>query len=67
MEGNVCIPNIGVRERKKRLTFGLVALGVSVVLAGALLGRGASRLSRLTLLLPLWMASLGYFQARGKT
>jgi hypothetical protein len=67
VEGDVCIPNIGVRERRKRLTFGLVASGVSAALAGMLVVRGAGRPWRLTLVLPFWVAALGVFQARAKT
>ena len=67
MSGEVCIPNIGPGERKKRNAFAVIALGLSVAAGAALIGTGAARAWRLGLLLPLWVAGLGYFQAREKT
>jgi hypothetical protein len=66
-EGDVCIANIGPRERRKRMTFGVIAFGVGVVACVALVATGVSRWWRLGLFLPLWAAGLGVFQAREKT
>jgi hypothetical protein len=59
--------NIGPREQFKRRLHGRVALIASVALTFVLIGYGAPRLVRLIIFFPLWMAALGYFQAREKT
>ena len=59
--------NIGPREQFKRRMLGRVALIASVALTIVLIGYGAPRLVRLVIFFPLWMAALGYFQAREKT
>ena len=59
--------NIGPREQFKRRLLGRVALIASVALTFVLIGYGAPRLVRLVIFFPLWMAALGYFQAREKT
>ena len=61
------IPNIGPRERRKRVRFGIMLLGVGVLAAAVLLILGAPRMWRASLLLPFWLAGLGFFQARDKT
>ena len=66
-EGAVCMPNIGRKERRKRLLSGVVFFVVSAAIAIALVVTGVERLYRLGVFLPLWMAALGYFQAREKT
>jgi hypothetical protein len=66
-DGAACIPNIGKRERRKRLASGVVFFAVSAAIAAALLWTGTPRLYRLGVFLPLWMAATGYFQAREKT
>jgi len=63
----VCIPNIGRRERRRRLLFGILALGLSAVLLILLQVYGADRWLRLALFGPLWGAALGIFQATEKT
>lgn len=67
MEGDVCIPNIGPQERRKRLRFGVIAVAVGVALAIVLTLTGVNRLFRLGLFLPFWVGALGYLQAREKT
>lgn len=62
-----CIPNIGPNERRKRMIWGAMALGGSVLFAAALALGGADRRWRLLVFLPLWIAALGVFQAREKT
>ncbi|HST22131.1 MAG TPA: hypothetical protein VLR90_13490 [Blastocatellia bacterium] len=59
--------NIGPREQFKRRLLGKVALIASVALTFVLIAYGAPRLVRLVIFFPLWMAALGYFQAREKT
>lgn len=61
------IPNIGPRERRKRLRFGAIFFGSGVIAAGALMVGAAPRAWRITVFLPFWLAALGYFQARDKT
>jgi hypothetical protein len=62
-----CTMNIGVNERRKRMRFGVVLLGVGVAIAAAVVFYQAGRLSRLAVLLPFWAGGLGVFQARAKT
>jgi len=63
------VANIGPRGRKRRLSFGLIAFGISVIAAYWLIASGAPPPPRwrLALFLPLFVAALGYFQARDKT
>lgn len=61
------IANIGPRERRKRLRFGVVAFGVSVAIGALLVATDVPRVWRLALFPPLFVAGLGYFQARDKT
>lgn len=58
--------NIGPREQFKRRLLGRVALIASVALTFVIIGYGAPRPLRLVLFFPLWMAALGYLQAREK-
>lgn len=59
--------NIGPREQSKRRILGRVALIASVALTLAMIVYDAPRWSRLIIFFPLWMAALGFFQAREKT
>jgi hypothetical protein len=61
------IANIGASERRKRLTFGIVASGVGVVIAVLLVVVHAPLVWRLPLFLPFYVGALGIFQARDKT
>jgi hypothetical protein len=60
-------PNIGPRERGKRVRFGIALAIVSAAAAVALMEGGAPRAWRLLLLLPLWASAVGFYQAREKT
>ena len=62
-----CTPNIGPRERRKRVRFGIELAVVSAAAAVALVMAGAPRAWRLLLLLPLWAAATGFYQARERT
>lgn len=61
------IANIGTRERRKRLIWGIVASGVGVVIAVLLVMIRAPLIWRLPLFLLFDVAALGVFQARDKT
>ena len=59
--------NLGPREQRKRLIFGIVMLVVALVVTGVLLAAGISRWWRLALFIPWALAGHGLFQAREKT
>jgi len=59
--------NIGARERRKRLTVGVVALSFGVIIAVLLVVVRAPLVWRLPLFLPFYVGGLGVFQARDKT
>ena len=63
----VCVPNISLRERRKRLAAGVIQLVISLAVLAALMATGADRGWRLTLLLMFWGAAAGFFQWRDKT
>ena len=65
--GEVCIPNISPKERRKRLVSGLAALGFSLILLVILLLTQASVWWRLALMPFFFAAGSGYFQWRDKT
>jgi hypothetical protein len=65
--GAVCIPNINPRERRARLNFGLIQLGVGSGVLLLLVGLGANRWWRLLLLPIFGGAAAGFFQWRDKT
>jgi hypothetical protein len=64
---STCIPNIGPRERHRRLIVGVVMLGVALTLAAVLVLFGAPRVWRLLVAAPAWIAGLGLFQVKEKT
>jgi len=59
--------NLGPQERRKRLTFGVVLLGASLAAAAMLIHADVARGWRMLLVVPLWAAALGFFQARERT
>ena len=61
------VGNIGTRERRKRLVFGIVALGAGLVIAVLLVVARAPLVWRLPLFLVFYAGALGVFQARDKT
>lgn len=61
------VANIGTAERRKRLVFGIVALGVGAAIAILLVLIQAPLVWRLPLFLPFFAGALGVFQARDKT
>lgn len=67
MEPTVCIANIGPRQRRARLRFGLL---MAVVTVAGLVAAQVLELPgpvRLLLFFPAWSAALGIFQHREKT
>lgn len=61
------VANIGPRERRKRLAFGLLMLALGAALALGAVVTGGARLRRIALAIPFWLAAIGIFQAREKT
>jgi hypothetical protein len=62
-----CIANIGPRERRKRLVFGVVALSLSVVISAIFVVQAVPPIWRLALFVPLFAGALGFFQSRDRT
>ena len=60
-------PNIGPRERQRRLVGGLFFLAIAICVAGSVLVFKAPRPWRLLVFLPTWAAAIGFFQVRAKT
>jgi hypothetical protein len=65
--GEVCIPNISSRERRKRLNAGLIQLALTLVVLATLTTRRVNRWWRLPLFLGFWGTAIGFFQWREKT
>lgn len=63
----VCVVNIGPRERRRRMRFGIVLLVAGACLTALLVGLQADRPWRLLLFLPFWAGSVGVLQAREET
>ena len=61
------ITNMGPRERRKRLVFGITALAMSVVISFLFVLTGVRPVLRLPLFIPLFAGALGFFQARDRT
>jgi len=61
------VTNIGSRGRRHRYLMCAAALGLSVLVAAGLVLAGAPRGARLILFVPLFLAALGFLQARGGT
>jgi hypothetical protein len=67
METTVCIPNIGPRERRRRLVVGIAMFVIVGVVATLLVVADAPRAWRLFVLFPAWVGSIGVFQVKEKT
>lgn len=65
--GEVCIPNISTRERRKRLAGGAIMLIIALAVLAVLMAIGASVWWRLILLPLFWAAAAGFFQWQDKT
>ncbi len=64
---DICVENIGPMERHKRLRFGIITLGASLLLASLLLLLGTPRWVRFILFIPLAISAVGFNQARART
>jgi hypothetical protein len=62
-----CIPNIGPRERQRRIAVGLASLTLGLLLAAGMLWLDVSRVWRVAIFLPSLMAALGVRQAMAQT
>jgi hypothetical protein len=62
-----CIPNIGPRERQKRLLIGVVGTVLGAATTIGLCVFAAARPFRLATFVPFVVGAAGFFQARGKT
>src|SRR5262245_13244444 len=63
----MCVANIGPRERRKRMKFGMGWLARGGGLLAALALVGAPRWWRLSAFIPFLLGSIGVFQAREHT
>lgn len=61
-----CSPNIGEKERQKRLTFGWMMLAVSTVSFFTLHSYPAGSLYRAVLFIPVFFTCLGFIQFKQK-
>ena len=66
-EGAICIPNIGVKNRRMRRNFGLVMTAIGGIAGLLLIAARLSGWVRLLLFLPFYLGMIGVFQAREKT
>jgi hypothetical protein len=66
MSTAVC-PNIGPRQRQRRLIGGFLFLAVAACVGGCLILFEAPRPWRLLVFLPAWAAAIGFFQVSAKT
>lgn len=60
------VRNIGPEGQRARLLYGLIGLGVGIVIAFGLFYFDLGRWWRLVLFLPFWQGGLGIFQALHK-
>lgn len=67
MAAAACTPNIGPRQRRRRLIVGIGAIAASVVTLAALLATDTPRAARLLAALPFWAGALGFLQFRERT
>ena len=61
------VPNIGPRERRRRLVVGIVLSSLTAVVAIYLIAADTPRVWRLLIALPAGAAGLGLFQAQAST
>ena len=61
------VGNLGVRQRRRRLVMGVVALGVGMAMVAALIALDVDRGWRVLAALPFWAGALGLLQANANT
>ncbi len=66
-EAPLLLANIGRRERRKRLLFGVAGLAAGAALEAVLVVRGAPAWWRLAEFAAFWLGALGVMQASGHT
>lgn len=66
-DGEVCMMNIGPKERRKRMRFGIAGFALGFAALAGLLAAGTTPGWRLLVFLPFLLGATGYFQARDKT
>lgn len=66
-DGEICLPNISARERRRRLAAGFIQFFLSLVVLALLIASGADRWWRLALFPMVASAAVGYFQWRDQT
>ena len=64
---DTCIPNIGPRERRRRLIIGIAMFAIAAAVATMLIVTAAPKAWRLFVLLPCWVGALGVIQVKEKT
>ena len=64
---DICIPNIGANERRKRLVSGIITLIIAAAIGIFLIVNAWAWWTRLILFLPLFSGFIGIFQAKEKT
>jgi hypothetical protein len=67
MDASICIPNIGPRQRRRRLIVGTSMIAIAAVTAVSMVGLGAGRALRMAVFLPLVVGLIGLLQVRAKT
>jgi hypothetical protein len=65
--GEICIPNISPKERKKRERFAVLQFIFTLIVLGALLALGVNPLWRLPLFFFFSAATTSYIQSLDKT
>jgi hypothetical protein len=63
----ICIANIGGRQRFIRLAFGVAMAAAAGAVAGVMVTAGAPRLLRLLIAPLVWLSAVGLLQYRGRT
>lgn len=63
----VCIANIGPRQRQRRARLGLWSFGAAAIIVTPLILTGVAREWRLVAALPIWFGAYLWVQAREST
>ncbi|HKK92673.1 MAG TPA: hypothetical protein VJ925_04530 [Longimicrobiales bacterium] len=66
-DGEVCIANIGGRQRGTRLGFGVIMGVAAIAVTAVLLATGAPKPARLFVAPLYWLSAVGILQYRGRT
>ncbi len=64
---DVCIANIGPKQRRMRLYFGLAAFVCAGILLAVLIAAGAPWWARLLTFLPATLGAIGFWQFKDST